>query len=412
MVALLGEVVQDVGSKRVTSNYLEKIIKKCSGIVSTNSSVAKCLGIVSTNSSVASASLSNPHRLTNCDNKVSKSVKHSVVPSANIKLQNRFHVLSSVDPGPLEFEDNIILDTSTVGNNHLPKPDIAKSRYFGHSGTNDGNQTMAKESIAHKKCCEQIGTKFGCIPVGEITVFSGISTHWKDIPNIFQAHKLIRSSGRPNFLGLRIPVDTSLKVDNWRHYLFNYFDQQLPDLIEFGFPLDFDRTTTLGVTEDNHPSANKFIKDIDAYISEELSHRAMMGPFHAPPFPLHISPFLTREKPGSDTRRTIIDLSWPKLHSVNDGVLNNEYLGTEFQLHYPSIDDFVKRVVQLGPACKLFKIDISRAFRHLRIDPGDIDLLGLKHKGQVFVDLSLPFGYCLGSIFSENQPFHKVYYEE
>ena len=94
-----------------------------------------------------------------------------------------------------------------------------------------------------------------------------------------------------------------------------------------------------------------------------------------------------------------MDLSWPKSHSVNDGVINNEYLGTEFQLHYPSIDDFVKRVVQLGPDCKLFKVDISRTFRHLRIDPGDIDLLGLKNKGQFFVDLSLPFGFHLGSIF-------------
>ena len=193
------EGVQDVGSKRVISNYFEKITKKCSGIVSTNTSVT-------------SASLSNSHRLRNCDNKVSKSVKHSVVPSTSIKLQNRFHVLSSVDPGPLEFEDNIILDTPTVGNNHLPKPDIAKSRYFGHSGTNNGNQTMAKESIAHKKCCEQIGTKFGCIPVGEITVFSGISTHWKDIPNMFQAHKLIRSSGRPNFLGLFLTPASKLTL--------------------------------------------------------------------------------------------------------------------------------------------------------------------------------------------------------
>ena len=190
---------------------------------------------------------------------------------------------------------------------------------------------------------------------------------------------------------MRIPVDTSLKVDTRRHYLFNYFDQQLPDLIEFGFPLDFDRTTTLGVTEDNHPSANKFIKDTDAYISEELSHRAMMGPFDVPPFPLHISPFLTREKPGSDTRRTIIDL-------------DNEYWGTEFQLHYPSIDDFVKRVVQLGPACKLFKIDISRAFRHLRIDPGDIDLL-------LWICLCLS-NFAWVQFFSENQRFHKVYYEE
>ena len=110
------------------------------------------------------------------------------------------------------------------------------------------------------------------------------------------------------------------------------------------------------------------MEDIDAYIAEELSYGAMMGPFDVPPFPLHISPFLTREKPGSDTRRTIMDLSWPKSHSVNDGVINNEYLGTAFHLHYPSIDDFVKRVVHLGPACKI-------------------------------VDLLLPFGFRLGSIF-------------
>ena len=288
----------------------------------------KCSSIVSTKTSVTTASLSNRHPLKNGDNKVFKSAKDSVVPITNIKLQNRFHVYSSLEPVPLEFEDNLMSSTSTVVNNHLPKPDIGKSRFFGHSGTNDGNQAMVSESIAHKKCCEQIGTKFGCILVGEITVFSGTSTHWKDIPNIFQAHRLIRSSVLPNFLGLRIPVATSLKVGTWRHYLSHYFDQQLPDLIEFGFPLDFDRTTTLGVTEDNHPYAKKFIKDIDAYISEELSHRAMMRPFDVPPFPLHISPFLTREKPGSDTRRTIMDLSWPKFHSVNDGVLNNEYLGT------------------------------------------------------------------------------------
>ena len=38
-------------------------------------------------------------------------------------------------------------------------------------------------------------------------------------------------------------------------------------------------------------------------------------------------------------------------------------------------------------------------FRHIRIDPGDIDLLGLQHQGKYFIDLSLPFGYKLGCFF-------------
>ena len=41
---------------------------------------------------------------------------------------------------------------------------------------------------------------------------------------------------------------------------------------------DFDRTRVLGVTEDNHPSAKKFARDMHAYIAEELSYGAMIGP--------------------------------------------------------------------------------------------------------------------------------------
>ena len=289
-------------------------------------------------------------------------------------------------------------------NNSLPlispgfKRTSGKSRFLGHSVLKKQHVPFHDTEV-FRNMCEQIGTKFGCIPSNHIALFDGTPTYWEKIPDIIQAHKLIRDSGLPNFLGMRIPVSTRLKVENWRHYLAEYFDQQLPDLIEFGFPLDFDRKQALGFTEDNHPSAKQFPEDIEAYISEEVSYGAMMGPFNEPPFPLHISPFLTRDKPGSGTRRTIMDLSWPKKGSVNDGVSSNEYLGTEFQLHYPSIDDFVKRVVQLGPACKIFKIDISHAFSHLRIDPGDVDLLGLRHKGQIFVDLSLPFGFRLGSNF-------------
>ena len=44
----------------------------------------------------------------------------------------------------------------------------------------------------------------------------------------------------------------------------------------------------------------------------------------------------------------------------------------------------------------MYKVDISRAFRHIRIDPGDIDLLGLHHK-YTYLAGSMPFGYRLRS---------------
>ena len=105
---------------------------------------------------------------------------------------------------------------------------------------------------------------------------------------------------------------------------------------------------------------------------------------------------------GSNTRMTIIDLSWPKDLSVNDGVSGSVYLGTHFELKYPSIDLMVSRLNALGPAAKNFKIDSSRAFRHVRIDPGDIDLLGLRFRGQYYADLALPFGFCLASFFFQS----------
>ena len=54
----------------------------------------------------------------------------------------------------------------------------------------------------------------------------------------------------------------------------------------------------------------------------------------------------------------------------------------------------------LGPGSLLYKVDISRAFRQLKIDPGDLDLLGLKHQSY-FMDQLVPFGYRHGSVFFE-----------
>ena len=55
----------------------------------------------------------------------------------------------------------------------------------------------------------------------------------------------------------------------------------------------------------------------------------------------------------------------------------NRYLDSYYYLSYPSIDNIVDGLKKLGPGALLYKVDISRAFRHLKIDPGDLDLLGM-----------------------------------
>ena len=133
----------------------------------------------------------------------------------------------------------------------------------------------------------------------------------------------------------------------------------------------------------------------------EIEYGAIFGPFDKHPFPCHVSPFLTREKPNSVNRRVTLDLSFPVGQSVNDWVSKVKYLNTYFELNYPSFDSIVDSLKNIGPNALLYKVNISRAFRHIRINPGDLDLLGLKHE-QLFIDRTLPFGFRHGSVFFQH----------
>ena len=164
----------------------------------------------------------------------------------------------------------------------------------------------------------------------------------------------------------------------------NYWNKQLIDLLTFGFPLDFDRLSPLHSTLENHDSAHQ----VQEYLDTEISHVAILGPFKEPPFKMHMSPLMTHSKQNSTKRRTILDLSWLKCASVNGGVSSDVYLDTYFKLRYPSIDDITYKLI--------FKVDISRAFRHIRIDPGDIDLLGIRHSN-AYINTFLAFSFKHGS---------------
>ena len=110
----------------------------------------------------------------------------------------------------------------------------------------------------------------------------------------------------------------------------------------------------------------------------------------------HTSLFMTRNKPNSDRRRAIIDLSWPIGASINAGIDTEIYLNSPFALTFPTVDDITSHLKCLGRGSLLYKIDVSRVFHHVRIDPVDFDLLGL-HWHYAYFDMCLPFGMHHGS---------------
>ena len=87
---------------------------------------------------------------------------------------------------------------------------------------------------------------------------------------------------------------------------------------------------------------------------------------------------MSREKPGSSNRRVIIDLSWPLGQSVNSGIGKTSYLGTDFTLVLPTVDHITDKLRTLGRGAHIYKIEISLAYRHIKVDPLDYNLLGLQ----------------------------------
>ena len=262
----------------------------------------------------------------------------------------------------------------------------------------DMKMKIAKKAEGNALCMQQNVPAFGFIPIYGLGSRVIDRKQGSVCSDILQLHNILRSDGRHNYEGLQIPVASKLHYDVWSKYLTEYWDWQLPLLIKYGFPLDFDRDAHISSEEINHKSATSYPEHVDAYLKEEIDNKAMLGPFETPPIKnLHISPFMTREKSNSDQRRVIMDLSWPSGESVNAGVTPDKYLDVDFILTYPSVDNIVSEVLKLGKGCQIFKVDISRAFRHVPIDPGDLDLLGL-HWGDYFLDFSLPFGFKHGSL--------------
>ena len=180
------------------------------------------------------------------------------------------------------------------------------------------------------------------------------------------------------------------------HYLKDYPDQRLFQYLKFGFPLSPTNPDMLHNTEiKNHFSALQY--PTADYLDKEKSLGAMLGPVSRVNYPgFHCSPLLTRPK-DTDKRRVILNLSYPHGCSLNDNVDKLHFDGKKFVLKFPSIDDIVHEVSKYSTEVLISKIDISRAFRNLRVDPADRIKFGIKWKDAFFLDITAAFGWVHGS---------------
>lgn len=177
--------------------------------------------------------------------------------------------------------------------------------------------------------------------------------------------KHVRSTNKPNYAEARLPLPQNFNIPAWRQHL-NFKDSynKLLDYMEFGWPINYTANTQPVSATGNHHSAQAFSSDIDTYIIKEQTMGSLIGPFTLDSLPfepwVQLSALMTVPKKESADRRTILDLSWPIGHSVNDGIPRDIYDGSPSKLKLPTADDLVNLIVEAGPGCFLYSRDLAR----------------------------------------------------
>lgn len=213
-------------------------------------------------------------------------------------------------------------------------------------------------------------------------------------PHFCKVFEAILATAQPNHKVARIQVTSDLNLDAWDEALEGYHDKVICKYLRYGWPLGYHKKTPPESTDQNHPSANQHLAQVQEFINKEMSFNAILGPFEEPPFApwFRSSPVVTRPKKDSIERRVIVDLSYPEGQGVNDGIDICDYFGTNITYTLPSLGDLIQRLQDLGPNALVWKADLARAYRQMRIDPLDTPLLRIKVAGRYYVDLCLPFG--------------------
>ena len=77
---------------------------------------------------------------------------------------------------------------------------------------------------------------FGFVPLSEFILPDRIDLGADNTGDPLEVYKRVKDSGKLNFMGCRIPVNSNLNISAWQEMLKEYWDVQLIELLKFGFP--------------------------------------------------------------------------------------------------------------------------------------------------------------------------------
>ena len=189
-------------------------------------------------------------------------------------------------------------------------------------------------------------------------------------------------------------IHTPLVVRKWFEALQIYPLKELAEFflsgIQYGFRIGYNNPTApLKCAHKNLEGVLLHPEVVDDYLKAEVVNHRMAGPFSKKPCQnTQISRFGVIPKRNQQGKwRLITDLSYPKHHSVNDGIPKNLC-----SLSYVTVDDAIAKIIETGPNSLLAKVDIKHAFRLLPVHPTDRHLLTMEWKQSLYIDTCLPFG--------------------
>ena len=154
-----------------------------------------------------------------------------VIQAPNISDISTGHDLACLEE---EHNDNYVYLYDVSGSPVRHKRNIPEYIYSNKFSSQD-----------YVKCVQQNGKDFGFLPLNNLMLYTGDDIIWTNVPSVIEAHAIVKKSGKPNFMGARIPLPSQFNIKAWKFYLAQYWEQQIVDLLQYGFPLDFDRSALL-----------------------------------------------------------------------------------------------------------------------------------------------------------------------
>ena len=290
---------------------------------------------------------------------------------------------------PLVFVKSVLRGEDLISNSCQ---DIEKSHQESRSPINN----------LHKNKCYTFNRNVGFVSKNTLSVDLPCASpiDMSDHNQYLAVVEAVLQSGVPNYKGARVPLSSTFNLQYLKEMIVDYHDKKLIDYLTFGFPLGLVEGACIkSNAKDNHASALNFPEAVDEYIAAEKREGTLLGPFQVIPHEQFTwSPLMTC--PKGLGRRVIVDLSFGD-YSVNNATNTQVYDATPFHLKLPVLDGLIPDLERLGSEARLFKVDISRAFRNIRMDPGDAIRLGIKWNNEYFLDQNLPFGAVHGTAIFE-----------